>query len=183
MSRHAQSLSGRRPRGRPRSKPNQEDTMQKLVTFLWFDTDAEAAATFYVSLIPNSKLGAVQRYGEAGPGKAGSVMTVEFALNGAPFVALNGGPIYKFTEATSLQVPCDDQAEIDRLWAAITADGGEEGPCGWCKDRFGFSWQIVPARMPQLIGGSDPEMAKRAMQAMFQMKKLDIAALERAREG
>ena len=157
--------------------------MQKLVTFLWFDTEAEAAATFYVSLIPNSKLGAVQRYGAAGPGKAGSVMTVEFELDGAPFVALNGGPVYKLTEAFSLQVPCDDQPEIDRLWAAITADGGEESQCGWCKDRFGLSWQIVPARMPQLIGGPDPEKARRAMQAMFQMKKLDIAALERARAG
>jgi predicted 3-demethylubiquinone-9 3-methyltransferase (glyoxalase superfamily) len=156
--------------------------MQKLVTFLWYDGEAEAAARFYVSLIPNSKLGAIARYGEAGPGAAGSVMTVEFELNGMPLVALNGGPVFRFTEAVSLQVPCDDQAEIDRLWAALT-DGGEESQCGWCKDRWGLSWQITPARMPQLIGGDDPAKARRAMEAMFTMKKLDIAALERARDG
>ena len=133
--------------------------MQKLVTFLWYDGEAEAAARFYVSLIPNSKLGAIARYGEAAP-----------------------GPVFRFTEAVSLQVPCDDQAEIDRLWAALT-DGGEESQCGWCKDRWGLSWQITPARMPQLIGGDDPAKARRAMEAMFTMKKLDIAALERARDG
>jgi predicted 3-demethylubiquinone-9 3-methyltransferase (glyoxalase superfamily) len=157
--------------------------MQTIVTFLWFDTAAEEAARFYVSLFPNSKLGAIARYGEAGPRPAGSVMTVAFELNGLPFVALNGGPAFRFTEAVSLQVPCDDQAEIDRLWAALTGDGGQESQCGWCKDRWGLSWQITPARMPQLIGGDDPAKARRALEAMFTMKKLDIAALERARDG
>jgi predicted 3-demethylubiquinone-9 3-methyltransferase (glyoxalase superfamily) len=157
--------------------------MQKLVTFLWFDGNAEAAATFYVSLIPNSQLGEIQRYGAAGPGEAGSVMTVAFELNGAPFVALNGGPSFKFTEAVSLQVPCDSQTEVDRLWDAFIAGGGEESQCGWLKDKWGLSWQITPTRMPELIGGPDPVKAQRAMQAMFGMKKLDIAALERAREG
>ncbi len=157
--------------------------MQTIVTFLWFDTAAEEAARFYVSLFPNSKLGAIARHGEAGPRPAGSVMTVAFELNGLPFVALNGGPAFRFTEAVSLQVPCDDQAEIDRLWAALTGDGGQESQCGWCKDRWGLSWQITPARMPQLIGGDDQAKARRALEAMFTMKKLDIAALERARDG
>jgi predicted 3-demethylubiquinone-9 3-methyltransferase (glyoxalase superfamily) len=157
--------------------------MQKIVTFLWFDGEAEAAARFYVSLIPNSKLGAVQRYGAAGPGAPGSVMTVAFELDGMPFVALNGGDSFKFSEAVSLQIPCDGQAEIDRLWDAFIAGGGQESQCGWLKDKWGLSWQITPARMPELIGGDDPAKGQRAMQAMFGMKKLDIAALERAREG
>jgi predicted 3-demethylubiquinone-9 3-methyltransferase (glyoxalase superfamily) len=157
--------------------------MQKIVTFLWFDTEAEEAARFYVSLLPNSKLGAIARYGAAGPGEAGRVMTVAFELNGQPFVALNGGPAFRPNEAVSLQVPCDDQAEIDRLWSAIVGAGGQESQCGWCKDRWGFSWQITPARMPELLGGPDPAAARRAMEAMLQMKKLDIAALEGARAG
>ncbi len=157
--------------------------MQKITPFLWFDTQAEEGARFYVSIFNNSKIGQIARYGDAGPGPKGQVMTIAFELDGVKFTALNGGPIYKFTEAISLQVDCADQAEIDRLWGRLTADGGEPGPCGWLKDRFGLSWQIVPANMGALVGGDDPAKSQRAMQAMMQMGKLDIAALERARTG
>jgi predicted 3-demethylubiquinone-9 3-methyltransferase (glyoxalase superfamily) len=153
-------------------------SVQKITPFLWFDTQAEEAANFYVSLFKNSKVGKVVRYGEGGPGPNGQVMTITFELDGLHFTALNGGPMYKFTEAVSLQVDCADQAEVDRLWEALTANGGEPGHCGWLKDRFGLSWQVVPANMAELIGGS-----QRAVQAMLKMGKLDIAALERAREG
>ena len=156
--------------------------MPKITPFLWFDTQAEEAARFYVSLFKNSKIGAIVRYGEGGPGPKGEVMTVGFELDGLQFTALNGGPVFKFSEAVSMQVDCEDQAEIDRLWRSLTA-GGEPGGCGWLKDRFGLSWQIVPASMGQLLGGDDPAKSQRAMQAMLQMDKLDIAALERAREG
>jgi predicted 3-demethylubiquinone-9 3-methyltransferase (glyoxalase superfamily) len=157
--------------------------MQKIVPFLWFDTQAEEAAELYVSLFRNSKVCQVARYGEGGPGPKGRVMTIVFELDGVRFTALNGGPMYRFTEAVSMQVECEDQAEIDRLWDALTADGGEPGQCGWLKDRFGLSWQIVPANMGQLIGGDDPAKSSRAMQAMMRMSKLDIAALESARAG
>jgi predicted 3-demethylubiquinone-9 3-methyltransferase (glyoxalase superfamily) len=157
--------------------------MQKVVPFLWFDTEAEEAARFYVSLFRNSKIDQVVRYGDAGPGPKGQVMTITFELDGIHFTALNGGPIYKFTEALSLQVGCEDQAEIDRLWDGLTAEGGQPGPCGWLKDRFGLSWQIVPADMGRLIGGDDPAKSNRATQAMLQMTKLDIAALQKARAG
>ena len=157
--------------------------MQKITPFLWFDTQAEEAARFYVSLFKNSSIGQISRYGEAGPGPKGQVMVIAFELDGVKFTALNGGPIYQFTEAISLQVDCADQAEIDHLWEHLTADGGEPGRCGWLKDRFGLSWQIVPANMGQLIGGDDPAKASRAVQAMMQMGKLDIGALETAREG
>jgi predicted 3-demethylubiquinone-9 3-methyltransferase (glyoxalase superfamily) len=157
--------------------------MQKITPFLWFDAQAEDAARFYVSVFRNSKIGAIARYGDAGPGPKGQVMTIGFELDGVQFTALNGGPQFKFTEAISLQVDCADQAEIDELWEKLAADGGAPGPCGWLKDRFGLSWQIVPANMGQLVGGDDPAKAARAMRAMMQMGKLDIAALERAREG
>jgi predicted 3-demethylubiquinone-9 3-methyltransferase (glyoxalase superfamily) len=157
--------------------------MQKITPFLWFDNQAEEAARFYVSLFKNSSIGQISRYGEAGPGPKGQVMVIAFELDGVKFTALNGGPVFKLTEAFSLQVDCQDQAEIDRLWERLTADGGEPSRCGWLKDRFGLSWQIVPAKMGQLIGGADPAKASRAVQAMMQMGKLDIAALERAREG
>jgi predicted 3-demethylubiquinone-9 3-methyltransferase (glyoxalase superfamily) len=157
--------------------------MQKITPFLWFDTQAEEAARFYVSIFNNSKIGQIARYGDAGPGPKGQVMTIAFELDGVNFTALNGGPLYKFTEAVSLQVDCAGQAEIDRLWAQLTADGGEPGRCGWLKDRFGLSWQIVPANMAALVGDDDPAQSGRAMQAMMRMGKLDIAALERAREG
>ena len=151
--------------------------MQKITPFLWFDAQAEEAARFYISIFKNSKIGRVAR------GQAGKVMVIGFELDGLKFTALNGGPLYKFTEAISLQVDCADQAEIDDLWNKLTADGGEPGRCGWLKDRFGLSWQIVPANMGQLIGGDDPAKAGRATQAMMGMNKLDIAALEAAREG
>ena len=151
--------------------------MQKITPFLWFDAQAEEAARFYISIFKNSKIGQVAR------GQGGKVMVIGFELDGLKFTALNGGPLYKFTEAISLQVDCADQAEIDDLWNKLTADGGEPGRCGWLKDRFGLSWQIVPANMGQLIGGDDPAKAGRATQAMMGMNKLDIAALEAAREG
>jgi predicted 3-demethylubiquinone-9 3-methyltransferase (glyoxalase superfamily) len=157
--------------------------MQKIVPFLWFDSQAEEAAQLYVSLFRNSQIGHVARYGEGGPGPKGRVMTIAFELDGVRFTALNGGPIYQFTEAVSMQVDCEDQAEIDRLWAGLSANGGQPGRCGWLKDRFGLSWQIVPANMGQLVGGDDPAKAGRAMQAMMQMSKLDMAALEKARDG
>ena len=151
--------------------------MQKITPFLWFDTEAEEAARYYVSVFKNSRIGQVAR------GPDGKVMVIGFELDGLKFTALNGGPLYKFTEAISLQVDCADQAEIDDLWDKLTADGGEPGRCGWLKDRFGLSWQVVPANMGQLIGGDDPAKAQRAVAAMMGMKKLDIAALERAYNG
>jgi predicted 3-demethylubiquinone-9 3-methyltransferase (glyoxalase superfamily) len=157
--------------------------MPKITPFLWFDNQAEEAANFYVSLFKNSRIGRVARYGDGGPGPKGQVMTIAFELDGLGFTALNGGPIFKFTEAVSLQVDCQDQAEIDDLWAKLTANGGQESQCGWLKDRFGLSWQIVPANMGDLLGGSDPAKSQRAVQAMLKMKKLDIAALKAAREG
>lgn len=157
--------------------------MQKITPFLWFDTQAEEAARFYVSIFKNSRIGDIARYGDAGPGPKGQVMTIGFELDGLHFTALNGGPMFKFTEALSLQIDCVDQTEIDTLWEKLTADGGEPGPCGWLKDRFGLSWQIVPANMGQLVGGADPAKSQRAMQAMMKMGKLDIAALVAAREG
>jgi predicted 3-demethylubiquinone-9 3-methyltransferase (glyoxalase superfamily) len=153
-----------------------------LTPCLWFDTEAEAAANHYTSIFPNSKINDVSRYGDTGPGAPGSVLMVEFELDGQPFTALNGGPEFTPNEAVSFQVPCKDQAEVDRYWDALSA-GGEEGPCGWVKDRFGFSWQIVPTRMVELLGDLDKGRANRAMQAMMGMKKLDIAELEAAANG
>ena len=156
--------------------------MQHITPFLWFDTEAEEAANFYVSVFPNSKIGAVAHYGEAGPGEAGSVMTVEFELNGLRFVALNGSPEFKFTEAVSFVINCGTQEEVDDYWAKLS-EGGEEGPCGWLKDRFGVSWQIVPVVLKELLGERDPAKAGRVMNALLEMKKLDIAALQRAHAG
>jgi predicted 3-demethylubiquinone-9 3-methyltransferase (glyoxalase superfamily) len=156
--------------------------MQKLTTCLWFDTDGEAAAEFYTSVFPNSKIGQISRYGAAGPRPEGTVMTVTFELDGQPFVALNGGPNYTFSEAISFQVSCEDQDEVDRYWNTLS-EGGEEGPCGWLKDRFGLSWQIVPNALPRLLGDPDPERAQRAMAAMLEMKKIQIDELERAADA
>jgi predicted 3-demethylubiquinone-9 3-methyltransferase (glyoxalase superfamily) len=153
--------------------------MPKPTPFLWFDTEAEQAAEHYVSIFPNSRVLTVSRYGSAGPGEAGSVMTVEFELDGQRFVALNGGPNYRFTEAVSFVVDCNDQAEVDAYWSKLS-DGGEEGPCGWLKDRYGLSWQIVPNRLMELLGDPDPERAQRAMEAMLQMRKIEIDELEAA---
>ena len=157
--------------------------MLKITPFLWFDTEAEAAANFYVSLFPNSKITGLARYGPASPGEEGMVMTVSFELDGLPVTALNGGPMFKFTEAFSFSVTCEDQTEVDRLWAALTANGGEESQCGWLKDRFGLSWQIVPTALPRLLGDPDRGRAGRAMQAMLKMKKIVIADLEAAAEA
>ncbi len=153
--------------------------IQKITPFLWFDHQAEEAARYYVSIFPNSKIVKVLRYGEAGPGPAGSAMTVEFQLEGLTFVALNGGPHFKFTEAISFVVNCQTQDEVDTCWDKLSA-GGVEVQCGWLKDRFGLSWQIVPTVLPQLLSDPDPEKAGRVMKAMLQMKKLDIRALQEA---
>ncbi|MFE6051325.1 VOC family protein [Kitasatospora sp. NPDC056446] len=157
--------------------------MQKISTFLWFDDRAEEAATFYTSLFPDSRITRVTRHGRAGPGPAGSVMTVDFELAGREYVALNGGPVFTFTEAVSLQVECEDQQEVDRLWAGLTADGGEPGPCGWLKDRFGLSWQITPKVLLDLVGGEDRAAADRVTAAMLRMGKLDIRSLLDAARG
>jgi predicted 3-demethylubiquinone-9 3-methyltransferase (glyoxalase superfamily) len=154
--------------------------MPDIVPCLWFDTQAEEAATFYVSVFPNSRVTRLDYYGDAGPRPAGTVITAEFELDGKPFVALNGGPEFTFDEAVSLQVLCQDQAEVDHYWNALTADGGEESQCGWLKDRFGFSWQIVPVRLTELLRDPDPGRSARAMQAMLRMQKIVIADLEAA---
>ena len=156
--------------------------MLKITPFLWFDNQAEDAAKLYVSIFPTSKITSVSRYTEAGPGQPGAAMTVQIELDGLPVTLLNGGPVYRPTEAFSFSVSCEDQSEVDRYWAALT-DGGEEGQCGWLKDRYGFSWQIVPRALMEVIGQPDRAKAQRAMQAMFQMKKLDVAKLRAAAEA
>jgi predicted 3-demethylubiquinone-9 3-methyltransferase (glyoxalase superfamily) len=152
---------------------------QKITTCLWFDGNAEEAAKHYLSIFENSKILTVTRYGEAGPGPKGSVMTIEFELDGRQFTGLNGGPQFKFNEAVSLIVHCDTQKEVDEFWSKLSA-GGEEGPCGWLKDKFGLSWQIVPSALLEMMQDPDPRKSKRVVEAMMQMKKLDIARLERA---
>jgi len=158
--------------------------MDKLIPCLWFNGQAEAAASFYASLFPDSRIDAVNRSPADYPsGKAGDVLTVEFTLAGRRYVGLNGGPEFRFTEALSLQIDCDDQAEVDRYWEAIAGGGGEPGPCGWIKDRWGLSWQVVPRALPRMLTSPDRAAAARAMQAMMTMGKLDIAALEDAFAG
>jgi predicted 3-demethylubiquinone-9 3-methyltransferase (glyoxalase superfamily) len=154
--------------------------MQKIVTSFWMADWIEEAVTFYVSLFKNSKILDISRYGDAMPDMKGKVLTINFELEGQRYLAINGGPIFPFTPAISLFVNCTDQAEVDRYWTALTANGGSESECGWLKDRFGLSWQIVPEALPRLIGGPDKAGAQRAMQAMLKMKKIDIAALETA---
>ena len=154
----------------------------KITPNLWFDTQAEEAAGFYTSVFKNSRIVSVARYPEGGPGPAGTVMTVEWELDGQRFVGINGGPQFTFDEAVSFQIDCADPEEVDHYWAALS-DGGEEGPCGWLKDRFGLSWQVVPRGMDELFSDPDPAKAQRAMQAMLQMSKLDIAGLRSAAEG
>ncbi|NIX77725.1 VOC family protein [Microvirga terricola] len=153
--------------------------MQKITPFLWFDTEAEEAMNFYVSVFKNAKAGKVTRYGDSGPGPAGKVMTASFELNGVPFTALNGGPQFKFNEAISFVVHCQDQAEVDELWEKLS-EGGEQRPCAWLKDKFGISWQIVPTVMIEMLSEPDPAKSKRVMEAMLQMTKIDIATLKRA---
>lgn len=153
--------------------------IQKITPFLWFDNQAEEAVKFYTSIFKNSKVETVTRYGEAGPGPKGSVMTIEFELDGQKFVALNGGPVYKFTEAISLVVNCETQQEVDEFWGKLST-GGKEVQCGWLKDKYGLSWQIVPVAFFRMLRDKDAARSQRVMQAMFQMKKMDIAALEAA---
>ncbi|HLQ68670.1 MAG TPA: VOC family protein [Gemmatimonadales bacterium] len=157
--------------------------MQKITPFLWFDNNAEPAAEFYVSIFKNSKILNVSRYGDAGPGPKGSVMVVNFQLAGQEFIALNGGPPFKFSEAFSLVVNCENQKEVDEYWSKLTSGGGQESQCGWLKDKFGFSWQVVPAELGKLMSAKDRARANRVMQALLQMKKLDIAKLQRAADG
>jgi predicted 3-demethylubiquinone-9 3-methyltransferase (glyoxalase superfamily) len=154
--------------------------MQKISPFLWFDNEAEEAANFYVSVFENSEIRDVSRYGEGAPVPAGTVMSVSFGLDGLEIQALNGGPQFSFTEAISLFVAAETQEEIDRLWDALTADGGEPGPCGWLKDRYGLSWQIMPPVLGELLADPDPARAGRVMQAMLTMGKIDIAGLQAA---
>ena len=153
--------------------------MPKITPFLWFDGQAEEAARFYVSVFPNSRIVTTARYGDAGPGPAGSVMTVVFQLDGQQFIALNGGPQFRFTEAISFCVDCGTQKDVDEYWRRLS-EGGEEGPCGWLKDRFGLSWQIVPTALGRMLSDPNGERSKRVMQAMLGMKKVDIGGLERA---
>jgi predicted 3-demethylubiquinone-9 3-methyltransferase (glyoxalase superfamily) len=156
--------------------------MQKITPNLWFDTEAEEAANLYTSIFKNSRVVRVMYYGEAGPRPAGSVMTVTFQLEGQEFTGLNGGPDFKFNEAISLLVNCESQEEVDELWEKLSA-GGEKGPCGWLKDKFGLSWQITPTRLEEMLQDDDADAANRAMEAMLQMSKIDIAALEKAFAG
>jgi predicted 3-demethylubiquinone-9 3-methyltransferase (glyoxalase superfamily) len=155
---------------------------EKITPNLWFDTEAEDAARFYCSVFKNSRILNISHYNDAVPSKAGMVLTVEWELDGQRFVGINGGPQFKFDEAISFQISCEDQAEVDYYWEKLT-DGGEESQCGWLKDRYGLSWQITPKEIGDLFSDSDPEAAQRAMKAMFSMRKLDIAELRRAAEG
>lgn len=156
--------------------------MPTMVPCLWFDGQAEQAAQQYTAIFPRSEILGVSRYGPDTPGTEGAVMTVDFSLDGQPYLGLNGGPQFHFTEAISFQIPCADQDEVDHYWNALSA-GGEESQCGWLKDRFGLSWQVVPTALPGLLGDPDPGRAQRAMQAMLTMSKLDIAALQRAADA
>lgn len=156
--------------------------MQKITPFLWFDGNAEEAINFYISIFKNSKVGTISRYGDAGPGPKGSVMSVTFQIEGQEFFALNGGPQFKFTPAISFFVNCETQKEVDDLWEKLST-GGRTDRCGWLQDKFGLSWQIIPTVLGQLLGDKDPQRAKRAMQAMLQMTKIDIEKLQQAAEA
>jgi len=152
--------------------------IQKITPFLWFNDQAEEAAKFYTSIFKNSKIGAVVRYGDSGPGPKGSVLVVDFQLEGQTFTALNGGPQFEFTQAVSLVVHCEDQKEVDYFWTKLISDGGEESQCGWLKDKYGLSWQIIPNRMLELL--KDPAKSDKMMKAMMPMKKIDLKTLEDA---
>jgi predicted 3-demethylubiquinone-9 3-methyltransferase (glyoxalase superfamily) len=156
--------------------------MPRITPNLWFDDQGLEAAEFYVSVFPNSKIAAVTRYNDAGPREAGMVLTVEFVLDGQPFTVINGGPQFTFDEAISFLITCADQEEVDYYWDKL-GEGGEEGQCGWLKDKFGVSWQVVPGGMDEALNDPDPERAKRAMTAMLGMRKIDVAALQAAAEG
>jgi len=154
--------------------------VHKLTPFLWFDDKAEEAMNFYVSIFKNSKVGSVTRYGDAGPGPKGTVMSATFQLDGQDFFALNGGPLFKFTEAISFFVNCDTQEEVDELWEKLMAGGGSPQRCGWLKDKYGLSWQIIPKALGEMLGDKDPQKSQRVMQAMLQMNKIDIQRLKEA---
>ena len=156
--------------------------MQKITPFLWFDSQAEEAMNFYVSIFRNSKIGRVTRYGDAGPGPKGTVMSATFMLDGQEFMALNGGPLFAFTPAISFLVDCKSQEEVDDLWEKLSA-GGKQDRCGWLKDKFGLSWQIIPSTLGEMLNDKDPEKSRRVMQAMLQMNKIDIEGLKRAHSG
>jgi predicted 3-demethylubiquinone-9 3-methyltransferase (glyoxalase superfamily) len=156
--------------------------MPKVSPFLWYDTQAEEAATFYVSVFPNSRIVKVVRYGDAGPGPKGSVMTVQFELDGQEIIALNGGPVFRLTEAFSLSIDCRTQDEVDYYWAKLTV-GGKPSQCGWLEDKYGLSWQVNPAALGEMLGDPDPKKSKAVMDAMLKMTKIDIPTLERAYRG
>ena len=156
---------------------------QRIVPNLWFDGEAEEAANFYLSVFDNSRIVSKTHYPEGSPGEPGTVMTVEWEVDGQRFVGINGGPEFKFSEAVSFAITCEDQAEVDRYWDALTAGGGEEGPCGWLRDRFGLSWQVVPVGMDEMLNDPDSGRGERAMKAMLEMRKIDIAALHAAANG
>ena len=156
--------------------------MRQIVPNLWFDSEAEEAARFYIDVFGGGRILSVARYPEGAPGPAGSVMTVEWEVNGQRFIGINGGPQFTFSEAISFMIECEDQQEIDHYWARLT-EGGEDGPCGWCRDRYGLSWQVVPTGMDEVFGDPAPMRAQRAMQAMLQMRKIDEAALRAAADG
>jgi predicted 3-demethylubiquinone-9 3-methyltransferase (glyoxalase superfamily) len=157
--------------------------MSKITPFLWFDNQAEEAMNFYVSLFNNSKIVNINRYGEGAPVPAGTVMSATFELDGQTVQALNGGPQFKFNEAISFFVSCENQEEVDKYWNVLTANGGEEGPCGWLKDKFGLSWQIVPTALGEMLGDPDPDKSQRTMEAMLKMKKIDVPTLRQAYNG
>jgi predicted 3-demethylubiquinone-9 3-methyltransferase (glyoxalase superfamily) len=163
--------------------PTPSTRKQKITTFLWFDNNAEEAANFYVSVFKNSRIRQSARYPEGSPGKEGTIMTIEFELDGQEFIALNAGPAFKFTEAISLLVHCQSQEEVDYYWEKLTADGGQESDCGWVKDKYGLSWQITPDILLQLLADNDKAKAQRVMQAMMGMKKIIIEDLEQAAAG
>src|SRR5580765_314997 len=154
--------------------------MTRITPFLWYDTEAEDAALFYISIFKDCRITGITRYGEAGPGPTGSVMTVTFELAGQEFIALNGGPHFKFNESVSFSVDCNTQQEVDEYWAKLTAGGGQESQCGWLKDKYGLSWQVNPRVLGEMLSDPDPAKARRVMQAMLQMKKIDIARLRQA---
>ncbi len=155
----------------------------KIFPMLWFDTQAEDAANFYCSIFENSRVTKVSRYGESGPGPKGSVMVAEFEIDGQKFTGLNAGPQFKFNESISFVISCESQKEVDYYWEKLTADGGQESMCGWLKDKFGLSWQVTPTRLLELVQSDDPARSQRAMQAMMQMRKIDIAKIEEAAQG
>ncbi|MFD3523239.1 VOC family protein [Streptomyces sp. NPDC058653] len=156
--------------------------MPRITPSLWFDGQAKDAAEYYIGIFPNSGITAVTHYGEAGPGPAGTVLTVEFELDGQPYMGINGGPQFTFDEAVSFVIECADQEEVDYYWSKLS-EGGEEGPCGWLKDKFGLSWQVVPTGMNTLLNGPDQERSQRAMKAMLGMRKIDLAGLQAAADG